>query len=111
MTWYLHILGHTLMHGTNYLSNRGYFRLFQATQGEVAYVNSLLAGFYLLAGPFVSALANKYGFRVVTIIGSIIGSAAFAISYFATSVEYLYLSYGILGGKSGSILAAILAIF
>ncbi|CAG9133598.1 unnamed protein product [Plutella xylostella] len=74
------------------------YRQKKATQGEVAYVNSLLAGFYLLAGPFVSALANKYGFRVVTIIGSIIGSAAFAISYFATSVEYLYLSYGILGG-------------
>lgn len=71
---------------------------FDANNGQVAPVNSLLAGFYLLAGPFVSALANKYGFRTVTIIGSIIGAIAFAVSYFATSVEYLYLTYGILGG-------------
>ncbi|XP_038213868.1 monocarboxylate transporter 10 [Zerene cesonia] len=71
---------------------------FNVSDGQVAPVNSLLQGFYLLAGPFVSALANKYGFRVVTIIGSLISSAAFALSYFASSVEYLYLVYGIMGG-------------
>ncbi|CAH0720127.1 unnamed protein product, partial [Brenthis ino] len=71
---------------------------FNASSGQVAPVNSLLAGFYLLAGPFVSALANKYGFRAVTIVGSLISSAAFALSYFATSVEYLYLVYGVVGG-------------
>ncbi|XP_045498925.1 monocarboxylate transporter 2 isoform X2 [Colias croceus] len=71
---------------------------FNVSGGQVAPVNSLLQGFYLLAGPFVSALANKYGFRVVTIVGSIISSVAFALSYFATSVEYLYLVYGIMGG-------------
>ncbi|VVC92017.1 unnamed protein product [Leptidea sinapis] len=66
-----------------------------ASESQVALVNSLLAGFYLLAGPFVSALANKYGFRIVTIVGSLISSAAFALSYFAGSVEYLYLVYGV----------------
>ncbi|XP_004932688.1 monocarboxylate transporter 7 [Bombyx mori] len=71
---------------------------FKISEGKVATVNSLLAGFYLLAGPFVSALANKYGFRVVTIIGSLISSFAFAVSYYATSVEYLYIIYGIMGG-------------
>lgn len=71
---------------------------FKISEGQVAPVNSLLAGFYLLAGPFVSALANKYGFRVVTIVGSVISSAAFALSYYATSVEYLYIVYGVLGG-------------
>ncbi|CAK1585250.1 unnamed protein product [Parnassius mnemosyne] len=71
---------------------------FNVSDGAVAPVNSLLAGFYLLAGPFVSALANKYGFRIVTIVGSVISSIAFALSYFATSVEYLYLVYGVLGG-------------
>ncbi|VVC92016.1 unnamed protein product [Leptidea sinapis] len=68
---------------------------FLASESQVALVNSLLAGFYLLAGPFVSALANKYGFRIVTIVGSLISSAAFALSYFAGSVEYLYLVYGV----------------
>ncbi|XP_075975046.1 monocarboxylate transporter 14 [Anticarsia gemmatalis] len=71
---------------------------FQISESQVTLVNSLLAGFYLLAGPFVSALANKYGFRVVTIIGSLISSSAFALSYLATSVEYLYMVYGVIGG-------------
>ncbi|CAK1555410.1 unnamed protein product [Leptosia nina] len=71
---------------------------FAVSDGQVAPVNSLLQGFYLLAGPFVSALANKYGFRVVTIVGSLITASAFALSYFASSVEYLYLVYGVMGG-------------
>ncbi|XP_068633944.1 monocarboxylate transporter 12 [Battus philenor] len=71
---------------------------FGVSEGAVGPVNSLLTGFYLLAGPFVSALANKYGFRSVTIVGSVLASIAFALSYFATSVEYLYLVFGVLGG-------------
>lgn len=71
---------------------------FNLTQTEVTPVNSLLAGFYLLAGPFVSALANKYGFRIVTIIGSLISSAAFALSFYANGVQYLYIIYGVIGG-------------
>ncbi|XP_060801493.1 uncharacterized protein LOC106137323 [Amyelois transitella] len=71
---------------------------FQISECQVAPVNSLLAGFYLLAGPFVSALANMYGFRVVTVVGSILAAAAFALSFYATSVEYLYVVYGIVGG-------------
>ncbi|XP_072932577.1 monocarboxylate transporter 12 [Epargyreus clarus] len=71
---------------------------FHVTGSVVAPVNSLLSGFYLLAGPFVSALANKYGFRVVTILGCVISSVAFALSYYATSVIYLYIVYGVIGG-------------
>lgn len=61
-------------------------------------VSSLLSGFYLLAGPFVASLANRWGFRPVTIIGAVIASFSFAISYFATSVEFLYITYGVFGG-------------
>ncbi|KAM3964962.1 monocarboxylate transporter 14 isoform 1-T3 [Aphomia sociella] len=71
---------------------------FNISASQGALVNSLLAGFYLLAGPFVSALANKYGFRVVTIVGSVISSGAFGLSYYATNVLYLYVVYGIIGG-------------
>lgn len=65
---------------------------------QVAFVSSLLSGFYLIAGPFVSAMANRWGFRPVTIIGAFIASAAFAISSQATSVYYLYFTYGLIGG-------------
>lgn len=71
---------------------------FGASKSSVALVCSLLGGFYLIAGPFVSALANKFGFRPVTIIGSFIASAAFGASYFATGVIYLYIVYGVIGG-------------
>lgn len=61
-------------------------------------MSSILSGFYLIAGPFVSAMANRWGFRLVTIIGSFIGSAAFAASAFAPNVQYLYIVYGVIGG-------------
>ena len=51
----------------------------------------------VLAGPFVSALANRYGFRLVAILGSVISCSAFVLSYFSTSIEFLYISYGVLG--------------
>lgn len=71
---------------------------FNSSSAEITLVGSLMSGFYLMTGPFASALANRYGFRLVAILGSILGVAAFVLSYFSTSVSYLYLSYGILGG-------------
>lgn len=71
---------------------------FEVSYSEVSWVSSLLGGFYLLAGPFVSSLANAYGFRTVCIIGSVVSCIACGISYFATSIYYLYASYGILAG-------------
>lgn len=71
---------------------------FGVNTAQVALVGSLLSGFYLIAGPFASALSNRFGFRTVAITGSILGAAAFVLSYFATSVEFLCISYGIIGG-------------
>lgn len=72
----------------------------EATTTQVTLVGSLLSGFYLIAGPFVSALANRFGFRIVAIAGSVLGALAFVMSYFAASVEFLCFSYGIVGGES-----------
>lgn len=71
---------------------------FGVGKAEVALVSSLLSGFYLLTGPFVSALANRWGFRPVTIMGAAIASIGFGLSYYATSLGYLYVTYGIIGG-------------
>ncbi|XP_026668303.1 monocarboxylate transporter 3 isoform X2 [Ceratina calcarata] len=71
---------------------------FGVSKARVALVGSLQSGFYLMAGPFVSALANRYGFRLVAILGSVISCGAFVLSYFSTSIEFLYISYGVLGG-------------
>lgn len=72
---------------------------FNVTTAYVALVGSLLSGFYLMVGPFTSALANRYGFRPVAIVGSFIASIAFGLSYFANSVMFLCITYGIMGGK------------
>jgi len=73
-------------------------RSFGESKAKVSIIGSLLAGFYLMAGPFVSALANRYGFRTVCILGSALGGIGFVVSSFANSVTYLYFSYGVLGG-------------
>lgn len=97
----------------------------QASKSTIALVGSLLSGCYLIFGPIVSgrkktiilqhailltrkfffsfillssALTNRYGFRNVTILGSIISSAAFALSTFATSPIHLHILYGVFGG-------------
>ncbi|XP_066942385.1 monocarboxylate transporter 14 isoform X2 [Macrobrachium rosenbergii] len=71
---------------------------FNASMTEVSLVSSMLGGFYLIVGPFVSALANAYGFRTVCILGAVIASCAFGLSYFATSIYFLHFSFGIIGG-------------
>lgn len=71
---------------------------FEVSNSDVSWVSSLLGGFYLIVGPFVSALANAYGFRTVCILGAVISSVAFGISSFATSIYYLQFTFGVLGG-------------
>lgn len=71
---------------------------FGASKASVALVGSLLSGFYLIVGPFVSALTNRYGFRLVAISGSLIASMAFAVCYLAESVYMLHICYGVFGG-------------
>lgn len=68
------------------------------SKASVALVGSLLSGFYLIVGPFVSALTNRYGFRLVTICGSIIAATSFALCSMVSNVYYLYILYGVFGG-------------
>lgn len=51
-----------------------------------------------LPGPLVSALANKFGCRKVTIIGSIVTALGFLVSTLAPSIEVLMFLYGVVGG-------------
>lgn len=71
---------------------------FKVERGTVAWVGSLLTGMYLIVGPLVSALCNKFGCRAVCIAGSIMASVAFVLSTFSTSVWMLMVVYGVIGG-------------
>ncbi|XP_044006609.1 monocarboxylate transporter 3 isoform X2 [Aphidius gifuensis] len=75
-----------------------YMKTYDISEGEVAWVGSILAGMYLIAGPVVSALTNKYGCRAVCMAGSIISTIAFGLSIFTPSVTMLTLVYGVMGG-------------
>lgn len=55
-------------------------------------------GTVMCAGPLISILVNKFGCRVTCILGSIISSAAFALSVFCPSIETLMIVYSFIGG-------------
>ncbi|KAH0999259.1 hypothetical protein HUJ04_005378 [Dendroctonus ponderosae] len=57
------------------------------TRSEAAMVRSIMSGFYLIVGTFASAIANKFGFRLVAVVGALVGATAFVVS-----------SYGLIGG-------------
>ncbi|GAB6027761.1 hypothetical protein CHUAL_001998 [Chamberlinius hualienensis] len=71
---------------------------FEDSKSRTAWIGSTMAGMYLTIGPVVSALANRYGCKMMTLIGAVIGSAALAASVFANSIDFLILTYGVIGG-------------
>jgi len=53
----------------------------------------------MFQGPIVSALANKYGCKIVAIIGSVIAGVFFALSQVSPNIDVMILTYGVMGGK------------
>lgn len=51
------------------------------------------------SGPVVSAFANKFGCRKVTIFGSLLTCLALLVSTCAPSIEVLMFLYGVVGGS------------
>lgn len=71
---------------------------FQRGRAETAVTASITTGVMHLVGPFVGAICDTYGCRIAVVAGAIICCIGFVISTFATSVFYLYFSYGALSG-------------
>jgi len=53
----------------------------------------------LYVGPIASALSNKFGCRIVCMVGSAIAGIFFFISAFSTNMEMLLITYGVMGGE------------
>jgi len=51
------------------------------------------------AGPIASALANRFGCRIVSIVGSVIAGVFFIISQFSPNIDVLIFTYGVMGGQ------------
>ncbi|CAI4223734.1 unnamed protein product [Auanema sp. JU1783] len=71
---------------------------FKANDAVTALIGSLLIGVYLLVGPLVGGLVNKYGARKTVILGSFIGGAGLLLSAAAPNITVFLLLYGVVGG-------------
>ncbi|VDO96075.1 unnamed protein product [Soboliphyme baturini] len=84
--------------------NAGYIFLpswidyFNTTSSSASWVLAIMSSWYFLGGPFGSAIANTFGFRVVGFIGATLACSGFLISVFAPSLSFLCFSYGFLIG-------------
>lgn len=70
---------------------------FAVGRGHAAWVASLFLSMPLLAGPIASWLTDRYGCRPVCIVGSIIASLGFVLSYFCNSLALLYVTFSFAG--------------
>ena len=73
-------------------------KYFSTSTSLVSLVASTLEGMYYIVGPLVSFVANRFGLRLTSILGSIITSVALLLSTFATKVYVLLFTYSVLGG-------------
>jgi len=71
---------------------------FDSDAGTVSWVGSLLCGMYMLSGPVVGGLVNKYGCRPVCMSGAILSWVSFSLSTLSPNVPVLMFTYGFMGG-------------
>lgn len=71
---------------------------FNKGKADTAWVGAIMIGVYNLGGPVFAVIVNKIGYRKASILGSIIASAGFLLSIFATDLYHLYFTFGALQG-------------
>ncbi|XP_043912274.1 monocarboxylate transporter 12 [Protopterus annectens] len=65
---------------------------------RTAWIHSIVDSATMLCAPLGSFIGNRLSCRVVIIMGGVFASTGLILSSFATSLEYLYLTLGILTG-------------
>ncbi|XP_024942063.1 uncharacterized protein LOC107268973 isoform X2 [Cephus cinctus] len=71
---------------------------FGASKSKTAWIGSLFMAVPLLSGPIMSTLVDRYGCRNMTILGGLISGLGFVLSSFSTTIEVMYLTFGVLAG-------------
>jgi fucose permease len=69
-----------------------------ASPSSASWIPALCYFLYSFLGPLSSMLSVKYSYRFVTILGAGFCSAGMILTHWATSIEYLYISYGVMVG-------------
>jgi len=63
------------------------------------YVYSFSTGLLSFPGPFVAMLVNKFGCRLIAVIGGLVTSLSLFASVFAPSIQFLYVTLGVTTGQ------------
>lgn len=71
---------------------------FKESKSKTAWVGSLFMAVPLLAGPIMSNLVDTYGCRKMTMVGGVLSCVGFVLASISPSIEWLYLTFGILAG-------------
>lgn len=71
---------------------------YNGTKAEIAWIPSLTTGFLHTSGLLASVLVNRFGCRVVCIVGAFLCSVGYVLSIFAPNIYYLYITMGVLAG-------------
>ncbi|EDW49522.1 monocarboxylate transporter 13 [Drosophila sechellia] len=71
---------------------------FNSSPTKAAWIPALCYFLYSSLGPVSSILSVKYSYRTVTLLGGASASLGMILSFWASSIEFLYISYGVLVG-------------
>nr|XP_033814419.1 monocarboxylate transporter 14 [Geotrypetes seraphini] len=71
---------------------------FNQSRGLTAWVSSLSMGITLIVGPFIGLFINICGCRKTAIIGGTLNGLGWILSAYATNVQYLFVTFGMIAG-------------
>ncbi|XP_003394465.1 monocarboxylate transporter 12 [Bombus affinis] len=80
-----------------------FLEVFDASPSAAAWIPALCYFLYSSLGPLSSVLSVKYSYRTVTLLGGTFAAAGMMLSYFANSVAFLCVSYGVLVGTGAGL--------
>ncbi|XP_076058903.1 monocarboxylate transporter 1 isoform X2 [Oratosquilla oratoria] len=90
----IHVIadGFTYTFGILYVQLLNYYRNSKSTTSWIA---SILVGVTLGSGPISGMLVNKFGCRLVTIVGAVLASLCLFLSVYASTIVMLYVTIGL----------------
>ncbi|XP_031341952.1 monocarboxylate transporter 7-like [Photinus pyralis] len=71
---------------------------FQCLKSEVVLIGAITSSMFCFTGPFTAALVNKFGYKRIAVLGSIIASISCFLTAESPSLPLIYLTTGLLGG-------------
>ncbi|XP_075228296.1 solute carrier family 16 member hermes isoform X2 [Lycorma delicatula] len=80
-----------------------FLEVFDASPVAASWIPALCYFLYCSLGPLASYLSGQFGYRAVTLLGGMCAGIGMILSFFANSITYLYVSYGILVGTGAGL--------